>query len=166
MGGVDLFDQKFTSYHYGHKCRKWYHAICHFIRERVLVNSYTIFKPTNPSLAKTSKQFKQNIAGKICASFPPNLHENNGRRSLQNLEENEAHLTEGHSYAAKHEASNYKQKCTLQSAVFQQVTRKGSKQDTVVNKARMEGTATCLCSFQTVSKSIALLNLFDANTLW
>ena len=112
MGGVDLFDQKCTSYHYGHKCRKWYHAIYHFIREQALFNSFIIFKATNPSSVMTSKQFRQNIADNLCASIPRNAHANKGRRSLENLEENETRLTERH-FAATYEEPNYKPNCTV-----------------------------------------------------
>ena len=69
MEGVDLFHKKCTSYHDGYECRKWYHAICHFICEQVFANSYIIFKATNPPSAMTSKQFKQNIAAKFATIF-------------------------------------------------------------------------------------------------
>ena len=109
----------------------------------------------------TSKQFRQNIADNLCASIPPNAHANKGRRSLENLEENETRLTERH-FAAIYEEPNYKPNCTVCS--FTKSHPKRKQKDTVVSSARMKEATTFLCAFQTVSKSTTLLSVSDAKT--
>jgi hypothetical protein len=112
MGGVDLFHQKYASYNYKHICRKWYHAIYHFIKEAALVNSYILYQAENPESKMDAPAFRRQVADKLCASIPNNVMANRGRRSIDNFEDIEERL-KGRHFAMMYEDPKYKPNCLV-----------------------------------------------------
>ena len=96
MGGVDLFDQLSTTYHFRHKVQRWYHALWHFIKEAALVNSYILYTKENPNTTLTSAGFRRQVAKSLCRSLPGNSNAKKGRYSLDDLETTEPRLKERH----------------------------------------------------------------------
>lgn len=65
MGGVDHFDQKSGSYPYPYRCQKWYLPLFHFVVEVALVNSFILYKKSNPNSKLLAKKFRELVCLKL-----------------------------------------------------------------------------------------------------
>lgn len=62
MGGVDLFDQKFTYYHYQYRFIKWWKFLFIYLLEIAINNSFMIFFKLNHDADKLCLNFRQALA--------------------------------------------------------------------------------------------------------
>lgn len=122
MGGVDLFDQRCSTYPYPHKVKKWYHAIYHFTVEAALVNAYLLYMASNPNSKLTSAKFRREVGHKLCASAPKNSSSNLGHSAAANHSR-----LQGRHFPMMYENPKYKPNCTVCSYTTGQPKRKQTR---------------------------------------
>jgi hypothetical protein len=72
MGGVDVFDQKMTTFMYPHKSSKWYMTIFHRLREMAMVNAYILYSSDcnqNGIHLRPPRKFRESVIDGLLEGF-------------------------------------------------------------------------------------------------
>lgn len=111
MGGVDLLDQKLSTYEYSHKSAKWYATIYHRLREIALINGYIVYcKSTEQKVSP--RVFREQVVTGLLENYTRPASTKSGRPSKADAP---ARLTERH-FVGEYEDRSYRPDCAVCSS--------------------------------------------------
>lgn len=114
MGGVDLLNQKMSTFGYPHKVTKWYHCLYHQACEVVLVNGYILYVKSQSSDANvlSPRAFRMKVIDGLLEGY----QKRERKKGHPSVQTDSARLSERH-LPGMYEDAKYKPDCKVCSNI-------------------------------------------------